>query len=64
MCERKTYFISKEEAEEYRASHKLYARKAEYLPCVDRWALVFDIRSNRPNREVIQCERQSASSCE
>ena len=39
------YFETKEEAETYRIEHELYARVAEYLPCVQRWALVFPLKA-------------------
>ena len=41
----KNYFNTKEEAEAYRAEHELYVRVAEYLPCVQKWALVFPLKA-------------------
>ena len=40
----KQYFDTKEEAEEYRQKHGLYARVAE-LTSIGKWALVFPIKA-------------------
>lgn len=37
------YFSAKDEAEEYKALHKLYQREAVYLSCRDCWVLVFPL---------------------
>lgn len=41
----KEYFDTKEEAENYRLSHELYARAVEYIPCREKYALVFPIKA-------------------
>ena len=41
----KEYFDTREEAEEYRKKKELYVRAPEYLPCFNKWALVFQIKA-------------------
>lgn len=41
----KEYFDTKEEAEEYRQKHELYARTVEYLTSRGKYALVFNIKA-------------------
>lgn len=41
----KEYFDTKEEAEEYRQKHELYARSVEYSTSCKKWMLVFPIKA-------------------
>lgn len=39
------YFETKEEAEKYKEEHEHYVMVAEYIECVKKWALVFDVKA-------------------
>jgi len=39
------YFNSKEEAEEYKLKHEHYVMVVEYIKCVGKWALVFNLKA-------------------
>ena len=41
----KNYFETREEAEEYRKKKELYVRVPKYLPCFEKWALVFPLKA-------------------
>lgn len=39
------YFDTKEQAEKYRDKHEHYVMIAEYISCVGKWALVFNLKA-------------------
>ena len=41
----KNSFKTKEEAMAYREKHQLYARVPEYIKCMDKWSLIFPIKT-------------------
>lgn len=46
----KQYFDTKEEAEQYREKHELYARTVEFIPYLDKYVLNFNIKAKVERR--------------
>lgn len=43
------HFDTKEEAEKYKEEHEHKVMIVAYLPCIKKWALVFDLKVKKDN---------------
>jgi hypothetical protein len=41
----KNHFDTREEAEKYKQDHELFIMTVEYIPCFEKWALVFPLKA-------------------
>lgn len=48
----KNHFKTKEEAIQYKEKRQLYNRVPEYIPCYQKWALIFPLKACKEKEAV------------